>query len=138
MAFTLVIWTFTQVLALGRMPAISSRLHWYVFLFSFFFFGETLNPLKSVGCLWNTWECSHAGLKLQYQTPPSPSPPRPSHVDSLPPSFPSSLFLLLFTSHDRYLVPFKRSRMLFCLIVHTSAHMHTLFLFQRTTICSSR
>lgn len=42
-----------------------------MFFSLFFFFGITLNPLKSVGCLWNTWECSHAGLELQ---------DRPAHV----------------------------------------------------------
>lgn len=49
------------------------------------FFSKTLNPLKSVGCLWNTWECSSVWIA--------------QHTYFLPLSFPCLLLLLQYTSN---------------------------------------
>lgn len=88
------------------MPAVLSHPHWYVFLF----LGKTLNPLKSLGCLWNTWECSHAELEeLQYRPPLGPADP----PLSTQPLYHPACFFYCCTgqtlANHKHLMPFNHS-----------------------------
>lgn len=122
-------------LALGRTATILTRPHWYVFLFLFFLF---LFFLVKHWILWRVLGVcgTHGNAAMMSSScsipPPPPSPLGPVDCHSTHVLFTIQLSLLVFfflhsstgqtLPNDKCLMPFKCSRMLFCLIVRASPY----------------